>query len=160
MTSLAQIAFAAFAVVLSLVPAPMPAHAQGRSPFIGTWAFNAKASTPTANTYKYRRIVISEAGRSLAFTIEEALMDGPDIRWGFTTMGDGKPTAVQGIAALDSVSATIEGRSGTFEYRKGATVMTNSRIEVSEDGAVLTITSTRTMSDGTAVKARTQYDRQ
>ena len=117
-------------------------------------------STPTANTYKFRRIVITEAGAALAFTIEEALAGGPDTRWGFTTRGDGTQTAVLGIPAIDSVTATIEGASGTFVYRKGTTVMTSSRVEVSPDGALLTITSSRTMSDGTPVKAQTFYDRQ
>jgi len=157
-----RIAHLVTALVLALLwlPATTIVQAQGRQTFVGTWVFNAKASTPTANTYKYRRIVISAAGTSLAFSIEEALVDGPEIRWGFTTRGDGTPAPVTGIAAIDTVIANIEARSGIVEYRKGPTVMTRSLIETSENGAVLTITSSRTMSDGTAVKARTQYDRQ
>jgi hypothetical protein len=156
-----RIALAVTALVLALswVPATTAAQAQGRKTFVGTWVFNAKASTPTANTYSYRRIVIGEAGTGLAFSIEEALADGPEVRWGFTTMGDGTPAPVTGIGAIDTVVANIEARSGVVEYRKGPTVVTRSLIETSESGAVLTITSSRTMSDGTTVKARTQYDR-
>jgi hypothetical protein len=160
MTPLAHVLVAAFTLGLSLLPATSHVQAQGRKTFVGTWAYNAKASTPTANTYKYRRIVISEAGTGLAFSIEEALADGPDLRWGFTTKGDGTPAPVTGIGAIDTVIANIEARSGIVEYRKGPAVMTRSLIEASENGAVLTITSSRTMSDGTTVKARTQYDRQ
>lgn len=150
----------ALVLALSWLPMTTAVQAQGRKTFVGTWAFNAKASTPTANTYAYRRIVITEAGAGLAFSIEEALVDGPEIRWGFTTKGDGTPAPVTGIGAIDTVIANIEARSGIVEYRKGSTVMTRSLIETSESGAVLTITSSRTLSDGTTVKARTQYDRQ
>lgn len=152
------------AIVLALGPSlpttSTAAHAQGRKTFVGTWSYNARKSTPTANTYKYRRIVVSEAGSGLAFSIEEALADGPEVRWGFTTKGDGTPAPVTGIGAIDTAVANIEAHSGIVEYRKGATVMTRSLIETSDDGAVLTITSSRTLPDGTAVKARTQYDRQ
>ena len=160
MTRIPHVLLAVLTAVLTLLPAPSAVQAQGRKTFVGTWAYNAKASTPTANTYKYRRIVISEAGTGLTFSIEEALADGPELRWGFTTKGDGTPAPVTGIGAIDTAVANIEARSGIVEYRKGATVMTRSLIETSEDGAVLTITSSRTMSDGTTVKARTQYDRQ
>jgi hypothetical protein len=149
----------AFVLGLSLLPSTT-AQAEGRTTFVGMWAYNAKASTPTANTYAYRRIVISAAGTGLTFRIEEALADGPEMRWGFTTLGDGTPAAVTGIAAIDTVVANVEARSGVFQYRKGAAVIGNSSTEISEDGAVLTITSSRTAPDGTPVKARTVYRRQ
>lgn len=150
----------ALVIGLTLLPVSTTASAQGRTTFVGTWLYNAGKSTPTANTYKYRRIVVSQAGTGLTFSIEEALADGPEMRWGFTTKGDGTPATVTGVAAIDTAIANIEARSGIVEYRKGATVMTRSLIETSEDGAVLTITSSRTMSDGTTVKSRTHYDRQ
>lgn len=149
----------AFVLGLSLLPSTA-AQGQGRKTFVGTWAYDAKASTPTANTYAYRRIVISAAGTGLAFRIEEALADGPELRWGFTTPGDGTPTPVTGIGAIDTVVANVEARSGVFQYRKGAAVVTNSLTEIAEDDTVLTITSSRTAPDGTPVKARTVYRRQ
>jgi hypothetical protein len=152
------------AIVLALGPSlparSTTAHAQGRKTFVGTWTYNAQKSTPTANTYKYRRIVVTEAASGLAFSIEEALAGGPALLWGFTTRGDGTPAPVTGIGAIDTAVANIEARSGIVEYRKGMTVVTRSLIETSEDGAVLTISSSRTKPHGTAVKARTQYDRQ
>jgi hypothetical protein len=159
MTRIAHVV-TALLLALSWFPAASVLHAQGRKTFVGTWVFNARASTPTANTYAFRRIVISEAGAGLAFSIEEALVDGPEMRWGFTTRGDGTPAPVAGIGAIDTVIANLEARSGIVEYRKGPAVVTRSLIETSENGAVLTITSSRTTSDGTTVKARTQYDRQ
>ena len=161
MTLLAPLLAALILALGSALPMTNTAsHEQGRKTFVGTWAYNAGKSTPTANTYKYRRIVVSEAGSGLAFSIEEALADGPEIRWGFTTAGDGTPAPVTGIGAIDTAVANIEARSGIVEYRKGATVVTRSLIETSEDGAVLTISSSRTLPDGTPVKARTHYDRQ
>lgn len=161
MTFIASVLAAIVLALSASLPATSTdAHAQGRKTFIGTWTYNAKQSTPTANTYQYRRIVVNDAGSGLAFTIEEALADGPEVRWGFTTTGDGTPAPVTGIGAIDTAVASIEARSGVVEYRKGAAVIARSLIETSEDGAVLTITSSRTLPDGTAVKARTQYDRQ
>lgn len=152
-------ALAVMTVVVSLLPVA-PETRQTANPWIGTWAYDAKASTPTANTYRFRHIVIAQAGSALAFTIEEALVDGPETRWGFTTKGDGSSSAVSGIPAMDNVTATIDGASGMFEYRKGAAPMSTSRVEISGDGRVLTISSWRTMSDGTTVRARTVYARQ
>ena len=134
-------------------------QAQAQNPMVGSWTFNAAKSTSTAPLPKKRDVVITQKGAEITVNVDEVAADGTAAKWHFTSAGDGKPVPVTGLAAADSATSTLTGRTGKTIYTKGGKPAMESNTEVSADGKVLIVKGTRPGPDGKPVVFSSHYDR-
>jgi hypothetical protein len=135
------------------------AQAQAQNPMVGNWTFNAARSTSSAPMPKKRDVSITQKGADITVAVDEVAADGTAAKWHFTTKGDGKPAPVTGLAAADTVTSTLSGRTGKSVYTKAGKPVMESNTEVSADGKVLTIKGTRPGPDGKPAAYSSHYDR-
>jgi hypothetical protein len=135
------------------------AEAQAQNPMVGNWTFNAAKSTSSTPMPKKRDVSITQKGADLTVTVDEVAADGTAAKWHFTTKGDGKSGPVTGLAAADTVTSTLTGRTGKTVYSKAGKPVMESNTEVSADGKVLTITGTRPTPDGKPAAYSSHYDK-
>ena len=98
-------------------------------------------------------LTIEPAGQGLKVAIDAVNADGSPLKWGFTTMRDGKEEApVTGNPMFDVVTSTrASATAGTNVYKKGGKVVMTTKLAISPDGKVMTLTSTGTDPKGQAV---------
>ena len=80
--------------------------------------------------------------------------DGSPLKWGFTTMRDGKEEApVTGHPMFEVVTSTrASATAGTNVYKKGGKVVMTTKLAISADGKTMTLTSTGTDPKGQAIR--------
>jgi hypothetical protein len=128
---------AACAVALSV-----SSTAQAPDPFAGTWKLDVAKSTykpgpaPTSVT-----VVIEAAGKGLKVAVDGVDGEGKPIKWGYSSMRDGKPVPVTGNAMYDAAAVTQTSPNDvSIDYTKGGKPVVSAKAVVSKDGKGMTVT--------------------
>jgi hypothetical protein len=130
------------------------ASAQTTEPVMGTWKLDvAKSTYKPGPAPKSSTLTIEPAGKGLKVAVDAVNADGSPLKWGFTTMRDGKEEApVTGNPMFDVVTSTrASATAGTNVYKKAGKVVMTTKLAISADGKTMTLTSTGTDSKGQAV---------
>jgi hypothetical protein len=135
------------------------ARAQTPDPFVGTWTLDvAKSTFKPGPAPKSTTVVVEAAGKGLKISVDAVAGDGTAMKWGYTTMRDGKDAPVTGNPNYDAVAFTQPTpTTGTAAYKKEGKVIITSKSSLSTDGKTLTLTSTGTDPKGQAVNNVSVY---
>jgi hypothetical protein len=130
------------------------------NPLLGTWKLNVAKSKYTGSPApKEMTRTVAADGDSLKYTYAGTAADGSSISYGFTVKYDGKDYPMTGSApgGVDMI-AIKRINANTYEatQKKAGKVTANTKVEISKDGKVTTITSKGT--DSTSFVA--VYDKQ
>jgi Rieske Fe-S protein len=130
------------------------------NPLLGTWKLNvAKSKYTGLPAPKEMTRTVAADGDSLKYTYAGTAADGSSISYGFTVKYDGKDYPMTGSApgGVDMI-AIKRINANTYEatQKKAGKVTANTKVEISKDGKVTTITSKGT--DSTSFVA--VYDKQ
>lgn len=150
----------AAAVLVSVTIAPV--GAQAPDPLVGTWKLNvAKSMYSPGPAPQSSTVVIGTAGTGISVAVDSIGPDGKPIKWSYTSTADGKDSPVMGNPAFDMVSATRTTPSaGSTTYKKAGKTVSTLSTTVSDDGKLLTVTTTGTDVQGRMINNVAQYDRQ
>lgn len=128
-----------------------PLFAQS-NPLVGTWKLNLEKSkfNPGPGPKSMTRTVEAQ-GDGVKYTFDGVSADGAAIAYSFAVSFDGKDNSITGSmpSGADSISAKrID--SNTFEAtsKQGGKVIGTSKVEVSQDGKLTTVTSKGTNATG------------
>jgi hypothetical protein len=129
------------------------ALAQTPDPFVGTWTMDvAKSTFKPGPAPKSSTVVVEAAGKGLKLSIDSVAADGTAMKWGYTTMRDGKDAPVTGNPNYDAVAVTqATPTTGTASYKKAGKEVLATKTSLSPDGKTLTLTMTGTDPKGQAV---------
>ena len=136
---------------IALVGVSAAANAQ-TEPVMGTWKLDvAKSTYKPGPAPKSSTVVVDPAGKGIKVAIDSVQGDGSPLKWGFTSLRDGKTEApVTGNPMFDTVTTTKESdTAGTNVYKKGGKVVMTSKLTVK--GNTMTVTSEGTDAKGQAV---------
>jgi hypothetical protein len=130
------------------------------NPLLGTWKLNVAKSKYTGSPApKEMTRTVAADGDSVKYTYAGTAADGSSISYGFTVKYDGKDYPMTGSApgGVDMI-AIKRINANTYEatQKKAGKVTANTKVEISKDGKVTTITSKGT--DSTSFVA--VYDKQ
>jgi hypothetical protein len=123
------------------------ATAQTTEPIVGTWKLDlAKSSYTPGPAPKSSTLIVEPAGKGLKVAVDAVNADGSPLKWGFTTLRDGKEeAAVTGNPMFDVMTATRDSATaGTNVYKKAGKVVMTTKASISADGKTMTLTSTGT----------------
>ena len=149
--------------VVALTVVPGMVGAQTAEPIVGTWKLDvAKSTYKPGPAPKSTTIVVKPAGKSVEVAIDAVNADGSPLKWGFTSLRDGKEEAkVTGNPMFDTVTASRESaNAGTNLYKKGGKLVMTTKVAIAADGKSMTVTSTGTDAKGQAVNNVAHYTRQ
>jgi hypothetical protein len=137
------------------------ARAQTTDPYVGTWTLDvAKSTYKPGPAPKSTTVVVEAAGKGLKVSVDAVGADGTPMKWGYTSMRDGKDAPVTGNPNYDTVALTQSTpTTATAIYKKAGKVVITSKSSVSADGKTLTLTSTGTDPKGQAVNNVSVYTR-
>jgi hypothetical protein len=141
-------------VGIATLMAASAASAQTTEPVLGTWKLDvAKSTYKPGPAPKSSTVTVEPAGKGLKVAVDAVNADGSPLKWGFTTMRDGKEEApVTGHPMFDVVTSTrTSPTAGTNVYKKGGKVVMTTNLAISPDGKTMTLTSTGTDLKGQAV---------
>jgi hypothetical protein len=144
-----------------VVPAAVGAQAQ--DPLVGTWKLDVAQSTyKPGPAPKSTTIVVKPAGKGVEVAIDAVNADGSPLKWGFTSLRDGKEESkITGNPLFDTVTASKESaNAGTNLYKKGGKLVMTTRVAIAADGKSMTVTSTGTDAKGQAVNNVAHYTKQ
>ncbi len=130
------------------------ASAQTPDPIVGTWKLDvAKSTYKPGPAPKSSTLMIEPAGKGLKVAIDSVTADGSPLKWGFTTLRDGKEEApVTGNPAFDVVTSTkASATTGTNVYKKAGKVVMTTKVAIDAGGKTMTLTSTGTDPKGQAI---------
>jgi hypothetical protein len=136
---------------IALVGVSAAANAQ-TEPVMGTWKLDvAKSTYKPGPAPKSTTIVVEPAGKGIKVAIDAVQGDGSPLKWGFTSLRDGKTEApVTGNPMFDTVTTTKESdTAGTNVYKKGGKVVMTTKLAIK--GNTMTVTSEGTDAKGQAV---------
>lgn len=151
---------------VSLVPAaPATTRAQTqRDAHIGTWKLNvAKSKFNPGPGYKSETRTYTPAGDGYKFEGERVNPDGSTQKYGFTVKYDNKDYPVTGKdpGGADTIAVKlVDAHNIESTSKKGREVLYTSKVEVSQDGKVMTITTKGKNQDGEPFDNVQVYDRQ
>jgi hypothetical protein len=148
---------------LALAVVPGVVGAQAPDPIVGTWKLDvAKSTYKPGPAPKSTTVVIKPAGKGIEVAVDAVNADDSPLKWGFTTLRDGKEEAkVTGSPLFDTVTASRESaNAGTNLYKKGGKLVMTTKIAVAADGKSMTVTSTGTDAKGQAVNNVAHYTKQ
>jgi hypothetical protein len=149
--------------VVALTVIPGVAAAQTAEPIVGTWKLDvAKSTYKPGPAPKSTTVVIKPAGKGIEVAVDAVNADGSPLKWGFTSLRDGKEEAkVTGNPLFDTVTASRESaNAGTNLYKKAGKLVMTTKIAVATDGKSMTVTSTGTDAKGQAVNNVAHYTKQ
>ena len=105
-------------------------------------------------------MVLETAGTGLKVAVETVMADGP-LKWGYTTMRDGKDAPVTGNPFFDTAAGTLANpHESTIVYKKAGKTVSTSKVVIAKDGKTMTVTSTGTNAKGEAVNNVAHYTKQ
>ena len=148
-------------VALTVVPAVV--GAQTAEPIVGTWNLDvAKSTYKPGPAPKSTTIVVKQAGKGIEVAVDAVNADGSPLKWGFTSLRDGKEEAkVTGNPLFDTVTASRESaNAGTNLYKKAGKLVMTTKVAVAADGKTMTVTMTGTDAKGQAVNNVAHYTKQ
>ena len=148
---------------LALTVVPAAVRAQAPDPIVGTWKLDvAKSTYKPGPAPKSMTIVVEQAGKGIKVAVDAVNADGSPLKWGFTTLRDGKEEAkVTGNPLFDTVTASRDSaNAGTNLYKKGGKLVMTTKVAVAADGKSMTVTTTGTDAKGQAVNNVAHYTRQ
>src|SRR5246127_1694536 len=140
-----------------------PVFAQS-NPLVGTWKLNLEKSkfNPGPGPKSMTRTVEAQ-GDGVKYTFDGLSADGAAIAYSFAVSFDGKDNAITGAmpSGADSISAKRI-NSNTFEAtsKQGGKVIGTSKVEVSQDGKITTVTSKGTNATGQPTNEVSVYNKQ
>jgi hypothetical protein len=136
--------------------------AQTTDPIIGTWKLDpGKSSFKPGPAPKSATVVVEPEGKAIKVSVDAVNADGSPMKWGFTTMRDGKDVPVAGNPAFDTAASTKAGpNAGATDYKKGGKTVMTSKYSLSADGKTMTLTGTGTDSKGQPVHNVSVYTKQ
>ena len=150
-----------FVGIAALIIGASGASAQTTEPVMGTWKLDVAKSTykPGPAPKKLDPDKSSRQGTGLKVAVDAVNGDGTPLKWGFTTMRDGKEEApVAGNPLFHVVTSTrTSATAGTNVYKKGGKVVMTTNLAISPDGKTMTLTSTGTDAKGQAVNNAAVY---
>jgi flagellar hook assembly protein FlgD len=147
----------------ALAVAVIPMAAQTTEPIVGTWKLDpAKSTYKPGPAPKSTTIVVTPAGKGVKVAVDAVNADGSPLKWGFTTLRDGKEVApVTGNPMFETVTASRESaNAGTNIYKKAGKVVMTTKVAIAPDGKSMTVTTTGTDPKGQAVNNVALYTRQ
>lgn len=151
------------AIGILALAASGPLFAQS-NPLVGTWKLSLEKSkfNPGPGPKSMTRTVEAQ-GDGVKYTFDGVSADGAVIAYSFAVSFDGKDNSITGSmpSGADSISAKrID--SNTFEAtsKQGGKVIGTSRVEVSQDGKLTTVTSKGTNATGQPTNDVSVYNKQ
>lgn len=147
----------------ALALAVIPMAAQTTEPIVGTWKLDPARSTyKPGPAPKSTTIVVTPAGKGVKVAVDAVNADGSPLKWGFTTLRDGKEEApVTGNPMFETVTATRDSaNAGTNIYKRAGKVVITTKVAIAPDGKSMTLTTTGTDPKGQAVNNVAHYTRQ
>lgn len=140
----------------------VPAIAQPKDPFVGTWTLNLAKSKyspgppPKSVTVTYEA---AESGYKVSVKTEPA--SGEMQEWSYTTSLDGKDSPVTGNPNADTIAVKrIDARTLETVSKKGGQATITGRIVLSADGKTRTNTQTGTGANGQKVNNVLVFEKQ
>jgi hypothetical protein len=145
--------------VATVAVATAAARAQAPDPVVGTWKLDvAKSSFKPGPAPKSATVVVEPAGKGIKVSVDSVNAEGTSMKWGFTTMRDGKEVPVTGNPAYDTATSTqASPTAGTTVYKKAGKTVYTSKLALSADGKTMTLTGTGTDAKGQAVNNVSVY---
>ena len=147
----------------ALALAVVSTAAQSTEPIVGTWKLDvAKSTYKPGPAPKSTTLVVTAEGKGVKVAVDAVNGDGSPLKWGFTTVRDGKEVApVTGNPMFDTVTASRESaHAGTNVYKKAGKEVMTSKVAIAADGKTMTVTTTGTNPQGQAVHNVAHYVRQ
>ncbi len=141
---------------------PFAVWAQDLAPLSGTWRVNIAESRFAADP-PYRRMTctIQEWEDGLKVIYDIVGTRGGVTHWEWTGRLDGKDYALQGVeVVVTNAYSRIDERTYTILVKEDGRSTTTSKIAISPDGWVMTVTSTTPNAQGQHVVNTVVYDRQ
>src|SRR5208282_2336415 len=151
------------AVIIVLVLASGLAQAQSNSAE-GTWRLNtAKSKFSPEPAPQSLTVTLEAQGDGVKSSSEGTAADGSKTAWSYTASYDGKDNPISGTgpAGADTIALKrINANTTRSTFKKAGKVVRTSRLVVSKDGKVMTITAKGTGSDGQKVSDVLVFDKQ
>ena len=113
-------------------------------PFVGSWSMNVAASRYESDLPQSMSIVMEQATQGLHYRSDTKYPDGHVVIANYTADYDGKPTAViaNGKMMAPVALKRIDAQTVEASYIRGLQIVATSRRSLSENGRVMTITTT------------------
>ena len=146
-----------------LAVAMISVAAQTDDPIVGSWKLDvAKSTYKPGPAPKSTTIVVAPEGKGIKVAVDAVNADGSPLKWGFTTVRDGKQEApVTGNPMFDTVTASRDSATaGTNVYKKAGKVVMTTKVAIAADNKSMTVTTTGTDPKGQAVNNVAHYVRQ
>ena len=140
-----------------------PAATAQTEPIVGTWRLDpAKSTYKPGPAPKSTVITVTPAGKGIKVAVDAVNADGSPLKWGFSTVRDGKEEApVTGNPLFDTVTATRDSaNAGTNVYKKAGKIVMTTKVAIAADGKSMTVTTTGTDAKGQAVNNVALFTRQ
>ena len=134
------------------------------NPLLGTWKLNiAKSKSDPAPVPKSLTRTVEETSDGTKYTMKGENADGTPISYGFTVKFDGNDYPATGTmpGGADSISIKkIDANHYEATLKKAGKEVGKSKLEISKDGKVASLTSKGTTADGMPQHSVSVYDKQ
>jgi hypothetical protein len=134
------------------------------NPLLGTWKLNiAKSKSDPAPVPKSLTRTVEETSDGTKYTMKGENADGTPISYGFTVKFDGNDYPATGTmpGGADSISIKkIDANHYEATLKKAGKEVGKSKLEISKDGKVASLTSKGTTADGKPQHSVSVYDKQ
>ena len=134
------------------------------NPLLGTWKLNtAKSKSDPTPVPKSLTRTVEETSDGTKYTMTGESADGKPISYGFTVKFDGKDYPATGTmpGGADSISIKkIDANHYSAVLKKAGKEVGTSKVEISKDGKVATLTSKGMTPDGKPMHSVSVYDKQ
>lgn len=134
------------------------------NPLLGTWKLNtAKSKSDPTPVPKSLTRTVEETSDGTKYTMTGETADGKPISYGFTVKFDGKDYPATGTmpGGADSISIKkIDANHYSAVLKKAGKEVGTSKVDISKDGKVATLTSKTVTADGKPMHSVFVYDKQ
>jgi hypothetical protein len=134
------------------------------NPLLGTWKLNtAKSKSDPTPVPKSLTRTVEETSDGTKYTMKGENADGTPISYGFTVKFDGKDYPATGTmpGGADSISIKkVDANHYEATLKKAGKEVGKSKLEISKDGKVATLTSKGVTAEGKPIDSLSVYDKQ
>ena len=154
-----------FAMVVALSLVTSDVLLAQSNPLIGTWKLNVeKSKYVNAPAPKNQTTTITAQGDGVKVSVEGVAGDGSRIAYSYVTNLDGKDSAISGVGAPggeDTIAVKrVDANTVTTTAKKAGKVTATTRIVISKDGKVRTVTAKGTDDQGKPLSVTAVSDKQ